>query len=69
MTKPETKSALELVESARCRCGSHACADYGSELARRVGGVLALQQKRHANEGYDAALRDVMRILNGETIE
>jgi hypothetical protein len=35
-------------------------------LAKRVDAVLALAGKRHANEGYDAALRDVLRLLNGE---
>ena len=32
----------------------------------RVEKVLALAQQRHASEAYDAALRDVLRILNGE---
>jgi hypothetical protein len=38
----------------------------GMLLAARVGAVMAEAGKRHADEGYDAATRNVVRLLNGE---
>jgi chromosome segregation ATPase len=35
-------------------------------LKARVEAVLALAKVRHASEAYDAALRDVCRILDGK---
>lgn len=35
-------------------------------LASRVEKVLALKQDKHGLLGYDACLREVFRILNGE---
>ena len=58
----------ELLE--HLRAGHHPQGQVGAVaygLAARVEAVLALAEKRHAHEAYDACLAEVRRILNGES--
>ena len=64
-TPPTARELLEHLRAGHHPQGQVGAVAYG--LAARVEAVLALAEKRHAHEAYDACLAEVRRILNGES--